>query len=158
MYCCTSCLIAITFLIANIYIIISSINDNKKQNLYNVLDDKQKKIYNNIVNERKNIYFTGYLVGIILSIIFVYSLKYILRPKKLQKISIICLVTSITFITNYLYYILYPKTDYMVLHLTDKRQVEEWLNIYKYMQFKYHLAFVIGIISVVIFTYGYCDN
>ena len=157
MYCKTSCLIAFVFLIANIYIILSSVNDNKKHNLYNVLDDKQKNIYDNIVNERKNIYYSGFVAGIILSIISVLTLKYILNPKKLQKTSMVCLVASITFITNYLYYILYPKTDYMVLHLTDKRQVEEWLNIYKYMQFKYHIAFAIGIISVVIFSYGYCD-
>jgi len=68
----------------------------------------------------------------------------------------ICMVASITFVTNYLFYILYPKTDYMLLHLNDKTQIQGWLNIYKKMQFKFHLGFVLGIVAVIIYSYGFC--
>ena len=68
----------------------------------------------------------------------------------------ICMVASITFVTNYLFYILYPKTDYMLLHLNDKTQIQGWLNIYKKMQFKFHLGFVLGIIAVIVYAYGFC--
>ena len=71
---------------------------------------------------------------------------------KTSTMSLVCIIGAITFTTNYLYYILYPKTDYMLLHLNDKKQIEGWLNVYKSMQFKFHLGFVFGIIAVIIFS------
>ena len=41
---------------------------------------------------------------------------------KFNKISLICFVGAITFVTNYLFYILFPKSDYMLLHLNDKNK------------------------------------
>jgi hypothetical protein len=142
------------FLIANIYTILSSSRDKSdKQDFLNVLNDKQKLTYENIIKERKNIYYIGYILGLILSFIIIFIIKKI-NKNKLNNTSLVCLVGSITFITNYLFYILYPKTDYMLLHLNDKKQIEEWLKIYKKMQFKFHMGFVLGIIAVMIFCYG----
>jgi len=70
---------------------------------------------------------------------------------RFNKMSLICFVGAITFVTNYLFYILYPKSDYMLLHLNDKKQIQEWLNIYRTMQFKFHIGFVVGILAVMIF-------
>ncbi len=39
----------------------------------------------------------------------------------------------------------------MLLHLSDKRQITEWLKIYRKMQYKFHLGFVFGIIAVIVF-------
>ena len=154
MICGITCIIALIFLIANIYIILSCANDNNnKQDFLNVLNEKQKITYKNIISERKNIYFMGYGLGILLSILTIYISKKILRTR-FNTISLVCLVGSITFVTNYLFYILYPKSDYMLLHLSDKKQIVEWLNIYKKMQFKFHIGFVIGIIAVMIFCYS----
>jgi len=38
-----------------------------------------------------------------------------------------------------------------VLHLNDKKQIQEWLNIYRTMQVKFHIGFVLGILAVMIF-------
>jgi hypothetical protein len=154
MPCTITCVIALVFLIANIYTILSSSrNKNDKQDFLNVLNDKQKVTYDNIIRERKNIYYIGYILGLILSFVIIFILKKF-QKNKLNNISLVCLVGSVTFITNYLFYILYPKTDYMLLHLNDKKQIEEWLKIYKKMQFKFHMGFVLGIIAVMIFCYG----
>ncbi len=154
MPCTITCVIALVFLIANIYTILSSSrNKNDKQDFLNVLNDKQKVTYDNIIRERKNIYYIGYILGLILSLLIIIVIRKI-NKNKLNNTSLICLVGSITFITNYLFYILYPKTDYMLLHLNDKKQIEEWLKIYKKMQFKFHMGFVLGIIAVMIFCYG----
>jgi hypothetical protein len=154
MPCTITCVIALVFLIANIYTILSSSRDKSdKQDFLNVLNDKQKFTYENIIKERKNIYYMGYILGLLLSLLIIFVIKKI-NKNKLNNISLICLVGSITFITNYLFYILYPKTDYMLLHLNDKKQIEEWLKIYKKMQFKFHMGFVLGIIAVMIFCYG----
>ena len=153
MFCCTTCIIAFVFLVANIYSVLSCSNVNK-DNFYNVLTNVQKDKYNKIIDERKNIYYMGYGLGLLLSLIGILISKKILKLK-LNNISLVCLVGTITFVTNYLFYILYPKSDYMLLHLNDKKQIEEWLKIYRKMQFKYHIGFVFGIIAVMIFCYSF---
>jgi fructose-specific phosphotransferase system IIC component len=149
MICGATCFIAIIFLIANIYTILSTSRIDKEK-FFNVLDNNQKKIYENIIIERRNIYYIGFILGIILSILFIFINKKI-KLIKLTKPIMLCLVITITFITNYLFYILYPKSTYMLLHLHDKKQINEWLNIYKKMQYRYHFGFVLGIIAVFIF-------
>tara|TARA_B100000989_G_scaffold257251_1_gene206721 strand:+ start:675 stop:1148 length:474 start_codon:yes stop_codon:yes gene_type:complete len=157
MVCGTTCIIAIVFLIANIYVILSCSNNKKdKQNFMNVLNIKQRELYENIIKERKNIYYMGYCLGIILSVLGYFISKKIFKIR-FNNVSLICFVGAITFVTNYLFYILYPKSDYMLLHLTDKKQIEEWLSIYKKMQYKFHMGFVIGIIAVMIFCYSFRD-
>tara|TARA_B100000424_G_C22792828_1_gene425704 strand:- start:71 stop:547 length:477 start_codon:yes stop_codon:yes gene_type:complete len=151
MICGTTCIIAFVFLIANLYTILSCSNSKElKKNFLNVLNDEQKLTYGKIINERKNIYYCGYILGIILSIIGYLIIKKFTKIS-FNKMSLICFVGAITFVTNYLFYILYPKSDYMLLHLNDKKQIQEWLKIYRTMQFKLHLGFVFGIIAVMIF-------
>ena len=151
MICGITCIIALVFLIANIYIIFSCSNNKElKKNFLNVLNEEQKITYEKIIDERKNIYYSGYILGIILSLIGYFSIKKF-TTMRFNKVSLICFVGAITFVTNYLFYILYPKSDYMLLHLNDKKQIQEWLNIYRTMQFKFHIGFVLGILAVMIF-------
>jgi len=158
MVCYGSCMFASVFLIANIYTMFSCANDNHKAQFKNTLSQEQQVLYEKIIDERKKIYYGGFLLGIVLSFIAVYFGKKFLfssNPKS-SALPKICMVASITFVTNYLFYILYPKTDYMLLHLNDKTQIQGWLNIYKKMQFKFHLGFVLGIVAVIIYSYGFC--
>jgi len=151
MICGTTCIIALVFLIANIYTILSCANDKKdKTDFLNVLTSKQKDTYEKIINERKTIYYMGYVIGILLAIFAIFIMKKVFKIC-FNNISLVCLVGSIVFVTNYLFYILYPKSDYMLLHLSDKRQITEWLKIYRKMQYKFHLGFVFGIIAVIVF-------
>ena len=150
---CNLCIIAMVFLVANIYTIVSCTNNNYKLDFKNLLTKQQNLIYEKIIEERKKIYYYGYIFGIFLSLIIITILIKITKIK-INNISIMCIVGTITFVTNYLFYILYPKTDYMLLHLNDKKQIEGWLKIYKYMQFKFHLGFIFGIIAVIIFSYS----
>ena len=64
------------------------------------------------------------------------------------------MVGAITFTTNYLYYILSPKTTYMIQHLEYQKQIDEWLKIYRTMQVKYHIGLVLGICAIMIFGYA----
>ena len=146
MFNCNLCIIAVVFLIANIFTIVSCNSDNYKQNFKNLLTKQQNLIYEKITRERTIIYYSGYALGIILSILTIFIMTKIMKIK-LATISLVCIIGAITFTTNYLYYILYPKSDYMLLHLNDKKQIEGWLDIYKTMQFKFHLGFVFGIIA-----------
>jgi len=158
MVCYGSCMFASVFLIANIYTMFSCSNDNRKQEFKNTLTQEQQVLYEKIIQERKKIYYGGFLLGIVLSFIAVYFGNKLLfsRNSKSSTLPKICMIASITFVTNYLFYILYPKTDYMLLHLNDKTQIQGWLNIYKKMQFKFHLGFILGIVAVIIYSYGFC--
>jgi hypothetical protein len=158
MVCYGSCMFASVFLIANIYTMFSCSNDNHKQEFKNTLTQEQQVLYEKLIQERKKIYYGGFLLGIVLSFIAVYFGNKLLFSKNSKSSTLpkICMIASITFVTNYLFYILYPKTDYMLLHLNDKTQIQGWLNIYKKMQFKFHLGFVLGIVAVIIYSYGFC--
>ena len=161
MFCGNICIIAFVFLIANIYVMFSTENI-AKQEFYNTLSGDQKNIYKKLIKERKNIYYYGFILGIILSIVFVLILKSKIafynifnNKSKSAKTSVVCIVGAITFVTNYLFYILYPKSDYMLNHLTDKSQIKGWLAIYRKMQYKYHFGFVLGIVAVTLMCYAY---
>lgn len=143
-----SCAVGLVFIFATIFMTL--IIDKQKifKDYVNSLNKEQLDKYNNIVNERKNISLNGYLLGLLLSLVFIvfnYNLK------KINKGLVICLTSSIMFLTHYFYYILSPKTDWMVLHLDDKQRIE-WLKVYRTMQFSYHYSLLIGVLSVMIIS------
>tara|TARA_Y100000389_G_scaffold16234_1_gene14311 strand:- start:2292 stop:2699 length:408 start_codon:yes stop_codon:yes gene_type:complete len=133
------------------------INSKEKQNFFYTLEPEQKKVYTKIINERKTIYYIGFAIGIIISIILLNLNIKFLKVIKSKREKNVCFVVAITFIINYLFYTIYPKSNYMILHLNDKQQVKKWLNVYLSMQLNYHLGFVFGIIAVGFFANSYCS-
>lgn len=153
-FCHISCILAIVFLTASLYLTLSIDKNALTKNYLESLNEKQRETYNKIMKERRNIYLKGFTFGLMLSI-FIISIN-ILNKKKLNKYLIGCITASTTLITTYLFYILAPKTDNMILHLETKEQKEEWLKIYKTYQYNYHMGFVIGIIGAFIMGQIYC--
>ena len=41
---------------------------------------------------------------------------------------------------------LYPKPLYMIEILNTRKENQAWLKIYKYMQYRYHISFLLGLI------------
>ena len=74
--------------------------------------------------------------------------------KKLADAPLMCVVGAVTFVTAYFYYILSPKKEWMVTHLKTQEQKEQWLDIYKTMQWSYHLSFLLGILAVLSLAKG----
>ena len=104
MVCANSCLFASVFLIANIYMIFSCVNDTHKSEFKKTLTNKQKVIYENIINERKNIYYGGFILGIALSFLAIFIgeryLFFIDKKSNTNLVPKVCIVATITFITN----------------------------------------------------------
>jgi hypothetical protein len=117
------------------------------RNFTKSLSDSQLERYKLIVSERRNIYLSGYLLGLALSAIVIVGFM-----NSLNKMQMICLTGSITFLTSYFYYILSPKQDLMVLYLDNRSQRYEWQKIYKKMQFNYHVGLLLGIIAAILIT------
>ena len=149
MKCATSCILAGAFIFASIFV---SLRVNKKtlsSPLFQLLSNENKTRYIKIANERKNIYFKGFGLGFFISLLVLYVLNN--KKNKITKLTNICFVLATSFTVNYFFYILHPKSDYMILHLEDKKQREAWLHNYRSMQLNCHVGHLLGTISVSLF-------
>ena len=138
----TPCLISIIFISGLLYLKLVSNKDNVISNFRNSLSPELKQKYKNIASERKNIYITGIIYGLAISIILLLSV-----PKKIKS-NPICFSLSIVLVFSYIYYIITPKSDYIILYLNNQIDRQNWLKVYKYMQFNYHLGISFGILIV----------
>ena len=152
MLCIISCFITVVFLIANLYVTFNADKSELKDDFYKTLDSENIARYESIVKERRAIYLQGYGVGLLISLI----LLIFMNKGKVGKVGKMCLVGGVTLTVNYLYYMLKPKTDYMVLHLDKENQRQAWLNIYRGMQVKYHIGLVLGILAAMFMARSTC--
>ena len=152
--CTISCLIAGIFLIGMIYMNYSIAKSQTILKYKSQLPENLQKIYEQIINERTTIYYQGYILGFILSI-FIILVNIYSEHKMLSTMSMICLILAISFITNYFYYILSPKKNWMLNYIKTPDQTKAWLQMYRKMQVYYHTGLVFGIIAVGIFAYAF---
>jgi len=127
------------------------------QNYQKQLPADLQNLYKKIVNERLGIYYFGYVLGFILSAIIIFY-NYSIRKGKsggLSTASIVCIVIAVSFLTNYFYYILSPKTNWMLDHIKGEDQTKAWLKMYRNMQVYYHSGLVLGIIAVAFFALAF---
>ena len=110
-------------------------NDFKKN-----LNSSQSKILENILIERKQYLILSFIISII--IVFVFS--FIFNINKIY--NKICINFSLIILLSFYIYNIIPKKDDMIYHLKSKKQIQDWLNIYKLLKFLLMSGFLIGII------------
>jgi uncharacterized membrane protein YkgB len=147
-------MIAVALIIAMIYFQNATsksaiVKEYKKQ-----LPSNLQNLYEKIGSERMRINYYGYSLGLILSLIIILY-NYSLNKNKLTTTSLVCLVIVVSFFTNYFYYILSPKSTYMLEHINSPEQTKAWLTMYREMQYNYHFGMVIGIIAVGVLAFGF---
>ncbi len=155
MPCSITCLVATALIVATIYFQNASSKSKIVQMYKKQLPSNLQNLYEKLSQERLKINYYGYGLGFILSLIIIlynYSYK---RTNKLGTTSLVFLVIVVSFLTNYFYYILSPKSDYMLNHINSPEQTKAWLSMYKEMQFNYHLGFIVGIVSVGVLAYAF---
>ena len=69
--------------------------------------------------------------------------------------SLVCTVVATAFITNYFYYMLSPKSVWMLNYMSNQEEVKSWLLMYREMQYNYHIGLVLGIIAVGILGFAF---
>ncbi len=153
--CKISCSISIIFLIAMFYVMFAVDKSEICRDFEETLSDEQFRHYKEVVRKRRNIYFTGFLFGIVLSFLFIFYTTYE-NSVELEKMNVLCIVGSVTFVTSYIYYILCPKPELTIISLDDRDQRELWVKVYRKMQFHYHLGFFLGILSVLALSNAFC--
>jgi len=154
MACAISCMISSIFIIGMIYFYNmtnkSKIVKHYKANLSSHLQNRYEKIS----KERMYIGYQGYAIGVILSLFIIfYNLK--IKQQKMGNISLVCTVIATSFITNYFYYTLSPKSDWMLNYLNNREEIKAWLSMYREMQYNYHMGLVFGIIGVGILAFAF---
>ena len=145
MACAISCMISAAFIIGMIYFY----NRTDKSVYKDKLSTDLQKKYDTIAKERMTISYQGYIAGIILSlfIIFYKGVK--------NTFSLVCTVMSTCFLTNYFYYMLHPKSDWLLNHMDNQEEVNAWLKMYREMQYNYHAGLALGIVAVGIFAFAF---
>ena len=158
MVCSISCSISAIFIIGMIYMTNAMSKSDIIKKYQDQLPKELKATYESIVEERTRIYYTGYMIGFLLSLVLiVYATQ--IQQTKMSTGSMVCSTVAIAFLTNYFYYTLSPKKTYMLDHVKTPEQTKAWLEMYKGMQYYYHSGLAIGLAAVGIFTFAFrCKN
>jgi hypothetical protein len=118
------------------------------------LPQELQQTYKEIIAERSRIYYYGYLLGFLLSIIIIlYNTQ--IKKNKLSTFAMVSIVICVSFITNYFYYMLSPKSKWMLDSIKTPEQTKAWLKMYQGMQKYFHLGLVFGIAAIGIFAYAF---
>lgn len=148
--CSISCAISAVFIIGMIYMTNATSTNKTIQKYQEQLPQNLKTLYEKIVKERTAIYYQGYILGFIISLfVILYSRKH------MSSTSVVCTVIAISFLTNYFYYTLAPKTNWMLDSIKTPEQTKAWLKMYRNMQVYYHGGLVLGIVAVAIFAFAF---
>jgi presenilin-like A22 family membrane protease len=145
MACYVSCVLATIFVIASIFMTNMTQKNKTIQTYQSQLPSNLQNIYKKITDERQRIYYCGYALGLILSIIIIVYKNQKRIP--MTNATMVCTVITVSFITNYFYYSLSPKSTYMLEHINSPEQTKAWLTMYKAMQYYWHAGLVLGIIA-----------
>lgn len=154
MVCVISCMISAIFIIGMIYFYNLTDKSAIVKHYKSSLSSDLRKRYEKITKERTNISYQGYILGVILSLgIIFYNLK--IKGAKINSTSLVCTVVATAFVSNYFYYMLSPKSDWMLNHMNNQEEVKAWLLMYREMQYNYHMGLVLGIIAVGILAFAF---
>lgn len=151
MACTISCIISAVFIIGMIFFYNRTDKSVIVKQYKSKLSTDLQQRYDKISKERMMISYQGYLLGFIFSMFIIFYNKKI----KMSNSSLICTLLATCFLTNYFYYMLHPKSDWMLNHMGTQEEVNLWLQMYREMQYNYHAGLVLGIIGSGILAFSF---
>ena len=149
-YCLNYCVLGFAFLGSSILSMLASKNSKNFVNFKTLLTQEQLSIYKNIRKERLNIYIKGLILGTLIATLIVFN-------SSLKSTNKICVFIVTAFSFNYMFYSLYPKSTYMLLHLNTPKQNEAWLKIYKEMKLRCICGVLLGLVGYILLGRGLCN-
>jgi len=152
--CSITCIFSAVFVISMIFMTNAMSTSQTIQIYQKQLPQDLQQLYQQIREERTQIFYTGYIIGFILAVIIIaYNTQ--IKKTRMSWPSMVCLTVTVAFITNYFYYVLTPKTKWMLDHIENPDQTKAWLQMYKSMQTYYHGSIVCGIIAIGLFAFAF---
>lgn len=122
---CMMTYIAVT---THLFLIFYEITGAKEiKQMTNNFSEKQKKIYKEIQQERRIHYTYGILMGIAISILYMVNVKDIKHQ--------ICTFVGISTIISQNFYLLMPKSKWMIEYLENPQDIFNWNKVYKKFQY-----------------------
>ena len=121
-----------------------------KSEFAKTLTPEQLDVYESIIQHRMELYFQGLVLGLVAGFIYINNMdteSY--RPMHLGTFAILVLGTQ------YMYYMIAPKNEWMLDHITTSDQATKWLDIYQYMSKMWHLGFAMAILGAVVGCHAY---
>lgn len=140
------CFIAFALLGSMILMLFNTDKNNTIMYFLSLLNPEQQQIYKNITQERMNIYLQGFVLGIILGIIY-------LKTTKDRKAPTYCIFVAIVLGITYIHYTIMPKSTYMLEHIETPEQAKAWLEIYREMKKTCHMGMILGVVSLPFICY-----
>lgn len=154
MVCSISCSASFVFVIAMIYYINRTQTNQTIQTYASQLPPELMGHYKEIVSERTQIFYYGYVLGFVFALfIIIYQTQ--IRKMKMDNWQMVCLAVAVAFTVNYFYYILSPKSKWMLQYIETNDQNIAWLQIYREMQVSYHSGMVLGLIAIALFAVSF---
>ena len=139
-----SCAIAFILLLSSI---LMHFFIDKKDDFLLTLNDDQKQKYKSIILERFRIYIFGMILGLLLG----FSYIYIYSEDKFK----VCKFVAIVLVTKLTFYYFYPKSDFMLYHLTEREQVSAWTDLYRNYKNAWRNSLILAIISYILFSLSF---
>ena len=152
MVCSVSCSISFIFIVGMIYFYNGTRKNATVLQYKKHLNAVQRQAYENITKERLDISLQGYFLGFVFSLFIIF---FTYEKKQFNAKSVVCLVLATSFLTNYFYYMLMPKSDWMLNYVENQEQTQAWLHMYRTMQYYYHAGLVLGILGLGVFAYAF---
>tara|TARA_B100000123_G_scaffold262511_1_gene230660 strand:- start:17 stop:475 length:459 start_codon:yes stop_codon:yes gene_type:complete len=140
------CFIAFALLGSSIYTLANNNKNDKIIHFLSLLNYKQQEIYKNVAQERLNIYLQGFVLGLILGIIY-------LKINEKKNGNTYCIFVAIVLGVTYINYTLMPKSTYMLEHIKNGEQAKAWLEIYKHMKKNCYIGMILGVLALPIIVY-----
>lgn len=127
-----------------------SVSEEQHNILRNVFSDELDKKYENIITERRNHYILGLLLGMFITSIIIKRLSI---PNTFTYVSFFF---SITLGIAIIFYMIMPKSDYMLNYLKTNEENKKWLEIYTTMKSRYYIGFVLGALASIPLSNIFC--
>jgi uncharacterized protein YacL len=150
MNCYLSAIIGIGLLGGSFYTML--VPKEEVERIKTMVSPEASKAYEKIVKERMNLYIQGLIIGLSLAILYRYKYGDSVE-NSLHRNSLFILITLIT---TKIYYMLMPKSDYMLNYIQNNEQSKEWLKIYNLMKNRYHTGFLVGALSMIPISLSLC--
>lgn len=148
MNCTVSATIGLSLLAGSVATL--TVSEEQHNLLKKTLSPELDQVYDNIARERRNHYIQGLIIGLLISFFVLSNSRITNRTYK------ITLFFAITLTSGLLYYLLMPKSDYMLNHLTTPEENKAWLEVYKTMKFRYLVGLILGAAAAIPFANSMC--
>ncbi len=142
--CVLLCTVAAGLFGSMLYVTLNPYNKPVLLRFMNTLTTEQLELYHKVSRERMQIYLVGLLIGLFTGLIYLR----LANPGVVRTCGFVLITLGIT----YLFYYIWPKSTYLVNHLTTDEQRAGWVDVYTHMQRRHYMGMVLGALAYLLLT------